>query len=159
NRERHDKVRFISEGRGSYDAIIANIKSLAVNGVEVLVRINVSVETLPGVAEIADDFLDIPAEAKKHLRFDPNKVWQQAEDIDDEIEEKRWEFRRKGFTVTSGTKDTLINSCYGDHRNHAVINYNGETFKCTARDFTNKNSEGVITASGTIDWSEKYERR
>jgi uncharacterized protein len=29
NRERHDKVRFISEGKGSYDRIVANMKKLA----------------------------------------------------------------------------------------------------------------------------------
>jgi uncharacterized protein len=159
NRERHDKVRFISEGRGSYDAIIANIITLAEHGIQVVARINLSVETLPGVADIAGDFADLPENTKRFIQFDLHKVWQVGQDIDDLLQEKRWAFRKKGLRVASGTHDTVINSCYGDHRNHAVINYNGETFKCTARDFTTKNSEGILNAAGDIDWSEKYQKR
>ena len=159
NRERHDKVRFISEGRGSYDTIVANIISLADSGIAVSVRINISVETLPGVNDIAVDFSRVSEEARKFISFDLHKVWQVNEDIDDEITEKRFYFRDKGFKVSSGTHDTVLNSCYGDKRNHAVINYNGETFKCTARDFTTKNSEGLLDENGHIRWSDKYEKR
>jgi uncharacterized protein len=49
--------------------------------------------------------------------------------------------------------------CYGDHRNHATINYNGEVFKCTARDFTNANSEGMLSDNGRIIWNDKFEKR
>lgn len=159
NRERHDKVRFISEGRGSYDAIVANIIALAENGIQVVVRINLSLETLAGVNDIADDFAHVSGEAKKFLTFDLHKVWQIDQDIDAEITERRWHFRNKDLKVASGTYDTVINSCYGDKRNHAVVNYNGETFKCTARDFTTANSEGILKEGGGIQWSEKYEKR
>lgn len=159
NRERHDKVRFISEGRGSYDTIVANIISLVKNKFTVVTRINISLETLEGINDIAADFYHLTDEDKKYIRFDLHKVWQIDVDIDDEINKRRILFREKGFTVISGTHDTVINSCYGDKRNHATLNYNGEAFKCTARDFSTKNSEGLLNADGEIDWGEKYERR
>lgn len=159
NRERHDKVRFISEGKGSYDAIVANMIALASHGIRVLGRINISVETLPGINEIAEDFAHVSDKVKEYLSFDLHSVWQIDEDIDDVINEKRIYFREKGYRVMSGTHDTVANSCYGDHRNHATLNYNGEAFKCTARDFTTKNSEGVLGDDGTIHWNEKYEKR
>lgn len=159
NRERHDKVRFISEGKGSYDKIVENIKTLTRNGLTVVVRVNISPETLPGVDDIAEDFLELSVEAKEFIRFDLHKVWQIKEDIDDEINNKRIYFRQLGFKVSSGTHETVVNSCYGDHRNHATLNYNGEVFKCTARDFTNANSEGILNNDGKIIWGSKYEKR
>lgn len=159
NRERHDKVRFISQERGSYDTIVANIILAARNKLNVVARINLSKETLEGVDEIATDFATVEKEALQYITFDFHKVWQVDEDIDDSINEKRKNFRRKGYRVLSGSLDTVENSCYGDHRNHATINYNGEVFKCTARDFTNSNSEGILNDHGSIDWNYKYEKR
>jgi uncharacterized protein len=159
NRERHDKVRFISEGRGSYDTIVANMIRLAENQITVNARINISPETLAGIRDIAADFYHASDDAKRYIRFDLHKVWQIEEDIDQEIDEIRWYFREKGYNVATGAINTLVDSCYGDHRNHAVINYNGEMFKCTARDFTTGNSEGVLGETGDILWNEKYEKR
>ncbi len=159
NRERHDKVRFISEGRGSYDAIVSNIKDLARNQLRVNIRLNISPETLDGIADIAEDFSDVPAEDRAWVQFGLHKVWQEKVEMDDAIFENRLLLREKGFSVASGTMNSVVNSCYGDKRNHSVINYNGEVFKCTARDFTNANSEGQLGEQGSIQWNEKYERR
>jgi len=159
NRERHDTVRFISEGRGSYDKIVANIFNLAKNKITVNVRINISVETLTDLGDIANDFANMAAEDRKFIVFDLHKVWQIKQDIDQQINDFRWIFREHGFKVASGTHDTVINSCYGDHKNHATINYNGEVFKCTARDFTTANSEGILKPGGFIEWNEKLDKR
>lgn len=159
NREKHDKVRFISEGRGSYDKIVSNIFDLARNQLTTAVRINIAVDTLDGLADIAKDFSVLENEHRKYVHFDLHKVWQVEVDLDDQIQEMRNSFRREGFKVSSGTHDSVINSCYGDHRNHATLNYNGEAFKCTARDFTTSNSEGKLDDYGNINWNEKFEKR
>ena len=49
NKERHDKVRFISEGRGSFDKIVSNIISIAKNKLNANVRVNCSVETMNNI--------------------------------------------------------------------------------------------------------------
>jgi uncharacterized protein len=159
NKEKHDKVRFISEGRGSYDKIVSNIFELAKNEIQVNVRVNISVETLDGLNDIAHDFLRMDKEDRKYIIFDLHKVWQVEQDIDSELTDARWYFRNLGFAVSTASYNTVINSCYGDHRNHATINYNGEVFKCTARDFTTNNSEGILTEGGFIEWNAKLEKR
>lgn len=159
DRERHDKVRFISEGKGSYDKIVEHIKLVAHNKLTALVRINCSVETLPGLESIIDDFMDVDEEDKRYIKFDIHKVWQVDENIDDQLNHARIYFRQKGFQVNSVLLNSVKQSCYADRRNHATINYNGEVFKCTARDFKTPNSEGLLNDDGMIDWNEKYEKR
>ncbi|QES91064.1 radical SAM/SPASM domain-containing protein [Rhizosphaericola mali] len=159
DRQRHDKVRFISEGRGSYDAIVANIISLAKSKINALVRINCSQETLNGINQIVNDFEHLNDEIKKYISFDFHAVWQEMEDLSDQLNESRNFFKQHGLNVQSSVINTVQNSCYGDHRNHATINFNGEVFKCTARDFTTKNSEGLLDETGNINWNEKFEKR
>lgn len=159
NRDRHNKVRFISEGRGSYDEIVANIIALTRAGLTVMVRLNCSADTLEGIRDVAADFLHLEKEALQYLSFGFHAVWQEDQDLTDILFDTRVYFRELGFTVQSGSINSLKDSCYGDHRNHATINYNGEVFKCTARDFTTGNSEGLLDKNGLITWNDKFEKR
>lgn len=160
HRDRHDSVRYVSETRGSYDAIISNIRKLLKNQCVVLVRINCSPDTLSGLFSILDDFADVTAEERNFLKFDFQKVWQDEDKVSGQsLLDIRKYFRKSGFNVQFGTFDLVGDSCYADRRHHATINYNGEVFKCTARDFVTENSEGILGDGGIIQWNEKYENR
>ncbi|HOH74428.1 MAG TPA: hypothetical protein PKW38_01450, partial [Paludibacteraceae bacterium] len=50
--------------------------------------------------------------------------------------------------------DSVRESCYGDKKNQATINFNGDVYKCTARDFKPENREGVLMDDGTIEWND-----
>ena len=156
DKDQHDKIRFISEGRGSYDKIVENIFLIAKNNLKASVRINCSGDTLAGIPIILDKFNELDSSLKKYVDFDFHKVWQVEEDIEDDLMEYRVLFRDNGFKVRGGIYDTLVNSCYADKKNHVTINYNGEIFKCTARDFKSEEVEGVLNDNGSIIWNEKY---
>lgn len=159
DKERHDKVRFITEGKGSYDKIFSNILLIAENKLTASIRINCSDETLKGLPNILEDFKNINSDLKKFIKFDFHKVWQVEEDIEDDLIKYRLLFRDNGFSVRGGIYDTVVNSCYADKKNHATINYNGEVFKCTARDFKSDGKEGLLSKEGIISWNEKLEKR
>ncbi len=159
NKERHDKVRFISEGKGSYDKIVDNILLIAKNKLVTSIRVNYSTETMSGFGDIINDFENIEPELKKYIKFDFHKVWQVGEKLEDEANIYRLLFREKGFFVRGGVYDTVTGSCYADKKNHATINYNGEVFKCTARDFKSDNKEGSLNEDGSITWNEKFDKR
>ena len=159
HRERHDKVRFISGEKGSYDKILDNIFLIAQNGLTTSVRVNCSVETLPGIPAILEDFERLDTAFKKNIHFDFHKVWQVSEDIEDNLRDYRLQFRDRGFRVRGGIYDTLTQSCYADKKNHVTINYNGDVFKCTARDFKKEDVEGTLNEDGTLDWNGKYHKR
>jgi uncharacterized protein len=161
HRERHNQVRYVSKERGSYDEIVANIKLCAKNKFSTSARINVSEETLEKLTNILEDFLDLETDAKEYLNFSFHEVWQEEKDIATDIQDVVNLFREKGFrTLYKGVNlDTVRNSCYADKKNHATINYSGEVYKCTARDFESKSREGLLNDNGVIEWNEKYDKR
>ena len=67
-------------------------------------------------------------------------------------------FEAAGFDV--GSDDVHFHHvCYADSPRHAVINYNGDVFKCTARDFATESREGRLNNEGRIEWNEKFFQR
>lgn len=161
HRERHNVVRFISKERGSYDEIIENIKLSLRNGFYVSVRLNISKETLNNdLNNIMFDFSDVEEDLRPHLFFSFHEVWQNEKDLGRDIQEVVKFYRSEGFqTDFKGNWDFVRSSCYADKKNHATVNYNGDVFKCTARDFETPNREGFLNTDGVIEWNERYETR
>jgi uncharacterized protein len=161
NRFLHDTVRFVSKSRGSYDDIVANIKLLAKNKLPVTTRINYTKTTLKDIEEIYEDFKDLSTEDLKYLDISFHQIWQDKEkNLNDRVDDLVEFFRERGInSFNSYVPNTLFGSCYADKKNHATINYDGNVFKCTARDFNSKNREGVLKDNGEIDWNEKFQNR
>jgi uncharacterized protein len=163
-KEQHDLVRYVSANKGSYEVIIKNIKLLITNDFAVRLRVNYTDKNITGTHLIADEFNDIPKDIKrKNLLMDYHRVWQD-EKIDntfDIVDENINKIEEAGVNVTSTfSPNNVKNSCYADKRNSAVINYNGDLFKCTARDFTRVKRAGYLSDDGELVWENNYlERR
>lgn len=160
NKENHDQTRFVTKTKGSYDVIVNNLKLLVSKRIKVALRVNYTEKNLHGLEEILTSFSDLTEEDKKCITLSMNKVWQETAPnlfkIVDAFQEKAREF---GFVIPDALEaNTVINSCYADKRNQSVINYNGDVYKCNARDFTKDRREGVLK-DGHIEWSDKYEER
>ena len=57
------------------------------------------------------------------------------------------------------SKSKLFSKCYADRENSVAINYNGDVYNCTARDFNPKNREGYLNKDGEIIYNEKHQQR
>lgn len=161
HRDFHDKVRYVTGKKGSYDRIISNIKLLARNEISVTMRINFTKDNFSSCLDIPDDFSDLEVKYKKYILVDFHQVWQDAPEGDVSTAPALDLFIGAGFPVRSSATilNNVVDSCYADKNNSATINYNGEVFKCTARDFINENSSGVLQSNGTIKWHPEYEQR
>ncbi|MGG5506914.1 MULTISPECIES: radical SAM protein [unclassified Myroides] len=163
HRDLHNTVRNVNEKRGSYDEIINNVKLLCKNNISTTLRINFTNETLKSVLNIIEDISDISNDDREWLEISFHQVWQTKEKGNLELSEKlktiKKTFKKNNFFVSGNTRDNIRNSCYADKTNEVVINYNGDAFKCTARDFTKNNREGILQEDGTIDWFEKNTTR
>lgn len=160
SREEHNKVRVAQKEEGSYDKIISSIKKLLKEKINVLIRINYTAENIDSTKLIVDDLADIPEENKQYLSISFHQVWQDIEinDIDHKVKEVMEVFKKHQL-IPEGDEVELIeglaNPCYADKKNEAVINYNGDVYKCTARDFTEDNKYGTLNNDGEIEWNEK----
>lgn len=86
-------------------------------------------ENVQRVSEILTDFIPLSDTKKNHLQFDFQRVYYLLHDVS--------------------------KSCYGDKLNHALVNYNGDVFGCTARDFIPENRIGFLELDGTIKYNEE----
>lgn len=142
-REYHNKVRFSMIGNGSYDKILNNIKLLAIDCHEVLVRINYTSENIHSIKDIIKDLKKFHNDERNYLRIDFQRVWQDHPNVtEDEILSLIScyvkELNELGFVCSYSSNagpGHISNSCYGDKRKHLLVNYDGNIFFCTARDF------------------------
>jgi uncharacterized protein len=161
--ENHDKVLFVHKNKGSYSEIIGNIKLLILNGFSVRLRVNYTNENIDCGELIAKDLADLPRDkTNKLLVIDFHKVWQEDEtDLTKSILTRNLNVVNEiGFSAVSLAMNNVLDSCYADKRNSVVLNYNGDIYKCTARDFTKENREGFINEDGDLTWmNDALERR
>ena len=155
----HDKTRFYKNGEGSYNRIIENIYKLSKKGMSVTVRVNYTEENVHTIYDILDDFTGINNEQRNSICFDFQRIWQERSAITDdaevEIRNIRLKFISSGFTVLKNyLHHNVDNSCYADKLNYALVNYNGDVYKCTARDFKKENRIGYLKPNGEIHYNQ-----
>lgn len=164
NREKHDSTRYITSQIGSYDKIIQNIKSLISIGIHVILRMNYTQENIDGMKTVVDDLSTMSTTEKQLIILSLNQVWQDKKNKDKAIctkAENLKEYAQENGIYANSTlsADTVRNSCYADKCNQAVINYDGLVYKCNARNFSDQQPEGILTASGEIEWNSIYHQR
>ncbi len=160
NEEEHNKVRYVHKNKGSYREILTNIFKLCENDFHVSLRINYTKDKLDTVNDIYNDVQALKKTARKNMKVDFQRVWQTEDTLEsrEKVLALMSKFSTDGFKVSSviSNVDYVRNSCYADKKNHATVNYDGNVFKCTARDFEGKNREGVLKENGEIEWNQKY---
>ncbi|HEX8349538.1 MAG TPA: radical SAM protein [Hymenobacter sp.] len=158
HRDFHNTVRFVNSKQGSYDAIVSNILQLCREGFEVELRINYTKVNLASVANILADIEPLEQAYRTNLKIAFRKVWQEKDKtLVPLVQQLAGMFKAGGFrAISGGSPDNVRSSCYADKKNHATVNYNGEVFKCTARNFSSDAKEGDLTADGEINWNQKY---
>ena len=159
-KEKHDLVRFVNSNKGSYEVIINNIKLLITNGFFVRLRINYTDKNIDDTYKIGEEFSEIAQEIKNSLLLiDYHRVWQddKLDNIYTVLNENINHLQSQGINVSSKySPNNVKESCYADKRNSAVINFNGDLFKCTARDFTHVKRAGYLGDYGNLIWEDDY---
>lgn len=157
-KEQHDKTRFLNNGKGSFDTITHNIALIAHHHKNVCLRINFTADNIQSVTTIKDFLQSIPNEDRGYISIDFQRVWQDKDgskndDTDETVVLFIEDFKQLGYNVsTYNTPQSALHLCYGDRNNQVLINYDGNIFKCTARDFTDQNALGKLLQNGTIEW-------
>ncbi len=161
-RENHNRTRNAGEGQSSFDTILANIRKLTAAKRQVQLRINYTADNLASVGEIIPVVASFPEESRVYLSVDFQRVWQDAEKIAsevvmDKVEKYVGEFLKIGiYSTYMPLRATYQSPCYGDKRNYVLVNFNGDIYHCTARDFRPERRSGVLQDDGTICWNGNF---
>lgn len=158
----HDSVRKTKGGEPTYARIVEHIHQTISRGFSVGVRFNYTAKSIPSFIDVVKDFSHLPQEQKQLVNFTFQRVWQDnegdASQVEQQVEHIERAFEQAGLFVNNA-KSYIVPYCYADGVNTAVVNYNGDLFKCTARDFAPKSKEGTLAADGTLRWNERLRKR
>lgn len=158
----HDSVRKTKGGEPTYARIVEHIHQTLSHGFSVGVRFNYTAKSIPSFIDVVKDFSHLPQEQKQLVNFTFQRVWQDnegdADQVGQQVEHIERAFEQAGLFVNNA-KSYIVPYCYADGVNTAVVNYNGDLFKCTARDFAPKSKEGTLAADGTLRWNERLRKR
>lgn len=163
----HDYIRHTKKGGKTYKRILANASHiLEYANMNLVLRCNFTVESLSTFMDVATDlseWVNDPRFDISRLSIDLHQVWQDhAEYYPIDIELLEQEVRNAFSTFNlplSIYRKAKRYRCYAERSNNALVNYNGDIFRCTARDFTHSNRDGVLTDDGTLAWNEKSDKR
>lgn len=154
HRNFHDKTKYFGNQKGSYDIIFNNIVKLLKRKISVTLRVNYTPENIHSIQNVSDDIIKvIPIELRYLLIVRFHQVWQTTnEDLSSKVDEQIEYLTEKGIIALKPIFNNVYNPCYADYKNSALINYNGDVFKCTAMDFLNAKRDGYLSQTGEIVW-------
>lgn len=157
NKDTHNNTRKYKSkllGTDSYGRIMDNLKLLNEQEAEFyfIVRVNYETDTLKSISKLMADleFLD-----KRRTALSLHRVWQHKATEEDSallIDAINY-INSMGFVVSTFPLATNLENCYADNYNQAIINYDGNVYKCTARDFSSEQPSGKLNSLGLIEWN------
>lgn len=165
NRSFHNQVKQVAERIPTYDKILKNIELLCENDIPVNLRFNYTSDNAESFTDVLSDLSMLSPKVINNLSIDFHQVWQDVNKKTNEIthiEEKinliKTKYKERNFNVVVENKIDA-QRCYADTHNHVLVNFDGLLYSCTARDFTPANSEGSLSETGEINWSNKHSVR
>ena len=159
DKEAHNKIRN-QKGEPSFDKILQNCIALtdASPDTSIILRINYNTQSIQNdFSQILDC---IPAYLRSQFWVQFQRIWQtyDKEGSDEAVKkilnENSAKLKECGFRLSYNTLYSLFRGilCYADRINYANINYDGNVYRCTAKDYTPENSLGYISDEGNIMW-------
>jgi len=156
DKRKHNKVRN-ENGKPSYSRIINNVKQLSnsIRNCIIYFRINYDKKTLLNVNRIINDLNGVNNNViiiSFHRLFQISK-FKKEEQL---LHNSRKAFEKAGFKLHSWAyQPNRSFACGLDRINHLAINYDGNVFKCNARDYSDKYKVGEVLAENNIVFNDK----
>ena len=133
--------------------MLANIDRVLHNHMRVNVRCNYTLNNISSFYHLIDDVKAMVDVDSSLITISLQRVWQESatEDLYRQAKELENYIYSSGFKGDMGDSVCANNYCYADYDNSFVINYNGDVFKCTARDFEHNHRVAFLTSEGRMN--------
>lgn len=161
NEEFHNKIKKLANGKGLYETTINNVMYGLSKGFIFTIRCNYTPENMHSFDEVISLFQDVAETYIEYglLEFDFHRVWQVDETSTMEKSINLLESRVNPPKNKYNPAAHSIKACYADNENSVVINYNGDLYSCTAKDFNPEEREGYLDEQGILVYNEKHLNR
>lgn len=155
---RHNKIRN-EKGKPSYSTIVNNISkiNLLLPNTKIFLRINYDKTTLQNIGDLISWINNL--NNKTSLLVDFQRVWQVIFDHEENqlLKKAINEFRKNDINVKEPKyRPNRYYSCYADISTYLVINYDGNLYKCAARDYEDDIKIGIVGDNGEFIFNEKF---
>lgn len=162
NREKHNSVKTnkVGKHKDTYNVTLSNLKYAVEQGLKVTVRCNYTATNIESFSDLIDDIHYLAKDYASNIRFSFQRIWQDArkDDIDTIVNKLKDKVNKLGYVSDYNTLGEKYR-CYADKKNSFVINYDGNIFQCTARNFLPHQREGYLCEDGTIKYTSRYDVR
>jgi uncharacterized protein len=156
DREHHNQTR-VSKKTSSFDAILNNVNYICVIlDCIVNLRVNYDEKNLNPEKIMAQVDEIISPECRSKIRFIFRRVWQ----VNSVSEEQKKLIvassilQKKGYTANIDLIQNFI-PCYASRKYCNTISFNGDVYKCTAKEMLHKDALGYLDKNGIIQWHNK----
>lgn len=166
SREEHDKIRCLANGKGSYDAIVNNLKSIRDNVknplFRIMLRINVTKETIEKFDEVIDEYEQFFGGDQRFTYLfrrvgdwggnEVRKIEEQLIDDENILIRKLLDYKGRLRINNQTTEFTgSYGVCYAGKSHAYVVNYDGKVMKCTVNLDDPCNNIGTLRSDGVIE--------
>lgn len=151
DRTSHNKTKNWA-GVGTYDIVLRNIDYALSKQLRVNVRCNYTAENISSFHHLVNDISVLENINKSLIRISLQRVWQEpaTKELFEQAKHLNEYAESIGYNTDLGGSVCAKSYCYADFDNSYVINYNGDVFKCTARDFDSTHKLGKLDTNGNL---------
>jgi uncharacterized protein len=164
--EYHDTFRPLKNGKGSFKRVFQNTLNLLdeLGNKSITLRTNFNAENISSILQL---YTMIPAQYRSRIRVSLEPIFRSGKlsadygltdtEIGDNISSIYSEAESMGFQVPNGTSGLgKLTYCFAERKQQAVVNYNGDVFKCSTCDFESRNRVGFINGEGRLIKEKKF---
>lgn len=151
NQRYHDATKNL-HGKGTFDTVLRNVRYALKQHFRINVRCNYTTSNISSFCDLFDEIIKWEEVDKSLIAVSLQRIWQEKPTEELYIKTKSLnEYICKLGFVSSVANAYCANSyCYADYSNSYVVNFNGDVYKCTAREFDGAHKVGEIDPLGLL---------
>lgn len=161
DRELHDKTKHYANQKGSFQEVYKNALYALMHGFYINYRFNYTNQNILSFKILLKQILEDAKGFEDKYAIYFQKVWQEqrTELMIKTLAEIKSFLKGKNINCNLLGSKAISHFCYADYDNSFVINYNGDIYKCTARNFSPDNRIGMLDNDGYINYNSNYKIR
>ena len=151
NRQYHNTMKKL-HGEGTFDIVLRNVRYALRQHIRINVSCNYTLRNISSFHELFDELGNWEDVDKSLISVSLQRIWQEkpTEELYIKAKSLNEYICKLGFASSVANSYCANSYCYADYNNSYVINYNGDVYKCTAREFDGTHKVGEIDSLGLL---------